>query len=212
MRPLATVAAALLASARPAAQEVPQFAEQERRTDMAVPRGAAGDFFWDWGGWLRSDPFWVDDKPFTDQRSYRFHDLRRWGVVEMGGAWRACGRLYNHWIEYNEGDGFGDDSVWRRVRPDVAFVEGTFSGLGLNGIDATVRAGRPFLTVGRGTLFMDNADGLKLELACRDELSFNAFFARSVRRTRDIDPTVPDPKESRRLFDRPWPPRSWPSS
>jgi hypothetical protein len=195
--PLSVLLVGLAALPAPA-QEVPEFVEQERRAEMGPPAALADGFFWDWGGWLRADAFWADDRPFRDQRAFRFYDLRLWGLMEFEGRWRIYGRMFNHWIDYDPGDGPGTDSIWRRVRPDVLYAEGRFSIGEDPGAELTVRAGRQFLSLGRGTLFFNNADGLKLELGVGD-WDFNFFAARSIRHFRDLDPTRPD-KDSNRMF------------
>lgn len=189
-------AAAIPASAQ---QEIPEFVEQERRAEMGPDAKLADDFFWDMGGWLRLDAFFVDDKPFKDQRAFRFYDLRLWGLLEFEGMFRIYARMFNHWIEFNDSDGFGDDDVWRRVRPDVFWAEGRFNDVLFPGMALNLRIGRQFMSVGRGTLFFDNADGLKMEIDS-DYVDFDFFAARSIRHTADIDQTRPDPGESRRMF------------
>lgn len=203
MRTLSLAAAAALtalAAAIPAsAQEIPEFVEQERRAEMGPAGKMADEFFWDWGGWLRTDGFWVDDKPFNHQRSFRFFDLRLWALMEVNAQWRFYGRMYNHWIQYNEGDGFGDDDVWRRVRPDVFYAEGRFEDVLIPGVDLTARLGRQFHSVGRGTLFFDNADGIRFEIDT-EEVDANIFAARSIRHSQDIDQTRPEPSSTNRMY------------
>lgn len=191
------ILAAILACA--SAQDLPAFVEQERRAEMGLPAAGPGGFSWDWGGYLRADAFFIDDKPFEDNRAFRYYDLRLWALAEWDRDWRLYGRTYTQGLEYNSGDGFGDDAEWRVLRADVLWLEYSGGRIVDPAIDVTTRVGRQFFSLGRGTLFLDNADGLKLE--------FNApignlglFAAKSIPDADDIDPTRPDADESDRFY------------
>lgn len=190
-----------LASALAQVEDKP-FLEEERRRRMDERARAEEErrqpFLWDAGGWVHTEFVRLDDPPDRSHRTLRYYDLRLWAEAKIERRYTAFLRLQSDYADWSEGDQFEgeDDDQAHVARVDQAWVEADFSS---DEAKFTVRLGREFLSLGRGLLL----NGLHYgALADYDSGRFGvrALVAHSIPHDDDIDPSLPNADDSRRLF------------
>jgi hypothetical protein len=193
----------VLASATAAAaQDQNRLLEEERR--RAMDARSRGDdelrqpILWDAGGWLHAELVTLDDPPEKAERTLRYLDLRLWGELRIDRTYTAYLRLQTDYTDFNSGDQFEgeDDNDLRLLYVDQAWVEADWS---TADTDFIVRAGRQFISLGRGLLFNQVAYGLTGEWAS-GRWAAKVFGAHSIVHDDDIDQSLPNADDSRRAF------------
>ncbi len=203
MRRFVSAWALLLGSATAlAAQDQNKLLEEERR--RAMDERARGDderrqpVLWDAGGWLHAEFITLDDPPDETERTLRYLDLRLWGELRIDRTYTAYLRVLTDYTDFNSGDQFEgeDDNDLRLLYVDQAWVEADWS---TPDNDFVVRAGRQFLSLGRGLLFNQVAYGLVGDWAA-GRWAARLFGAHSIIHDDDIDTSLPNADDSRRAF------------
>lgn len=185
-----------------AAQDQNKLLEEERRRVMdARPRAddeLAQPVLWDVGGWLHGEFVTLDDPPEESERTLRYLDLRLWGELRIHQTYTAYVRLQTDYVDFNSGDQFegSDDNEFRFLYVDQAWVEGDWS---TRERDLVVRAGRQFISLGRGLLFNQVAYGVVGEWA-EGRWGARVFGAHTIVHDDDIDQSLPNHDDSRRAF------------
>lgn len=182
-------------------QDKPFLEEERRRVMDERPRGPEDvhqSILWDAGGWLHAEFVRLDDEPLEKHRTLRYYDLRLWGELTIERRYTAYLRLQSDHVDFSSGDQFEgeDDDRTHAARVDQAFVQADWSG---PGDEFTVRAGRQFLTVGRGLLFNAVAYGAHASYAA-GRWGVRGFLAHSLPHDDDIDRSLPNADDSRRGF------------
>jgi hypothetical protein len=185
-----------------AAQDQNKLLEEERRRVMdARPRGdddLAQPVLWDVGGWFHGEFVTLDDPPEEAERTLRYLDLRLWGELRIHQTYTAYLRLQTDYVDFNSGDQFegSDDDEFRFLYVDQAWVEGDWS---TRERDLVLRAGRQFISLGRGLLFNQVAYGAVGEWA-EGRWGARVFGAHTIVHDDDIDQSLPNHDDSRRAF------------
>jgi alginate export protein len=201
---LATVVALLVITPTAFAQADQQkkFLEEERRREMDERARANADlkqdFLWDAGGWLHGEFVRLDDKPDRDHRTFRYADLRLWGEAVFYQRYTAYLRLQTDYTDFNRGDQFAGkhDNVFRSPHVDQAYLAADFSD---EETELSVRGGRQFESLGRGLLL----NGVYYALHgswSSGRFSARALLAHTPIHDDDIDPSLPNFRDSRRGF------------
>jgi hypothetical protein len=188
-------------SAAAQVQDKPFLEEERRRVMDERPRGPEDVhqlILWEIGGWLHAEFVRLDDEPFEKHRTLRYYDLRLWGELTIERRYTAYLRLQSDHVDFSSGDQFEgeDDDRTHALRVDQAFVQADWGG---DGEDFVVRAGRQFLTVGRGLLFNAVAYGAHASYAA-GRWGVRGFLAHSLPHDDDIDRSLPNADDSRRGF------------
>ena len=192
----------LFGAASAHAQDQNKLLEEERRREMDARRladdGLHQPLLWDAGGWLHAEFVTLDDPPEKEERTLRYLDLRLWGELRLNRTYTAYLRLQTDYVDFNSGDQFegGDDNEFRFLYVDQAWVEADWS---TPDTDLVVRAGRQFISLGRGLLFNQVAYGLVGEWAA-GPWGVKAFGAHTIIHDDDIDQSLPNHDDSRRAF------------
>ncbi len=196
------VSLVLAAASAVSAQDQNKLLEEERRKAMdARPRGDE-DFrqplLWDAGGWVHAELITLDDPPEKEERTLRYLDLRLWGELRLDRTYTAYLRVQTDYTDYNSGDQFegDDDDTFRFLYVDQAWVEADWS---TSDVDFVVRAGRQFVSLGRGLLFNQVAYAGVVDWA-QGAWSARLFGAHSIIHDDDIDQSLPNADDSRRFF------------
>ena len=178
------------------------FLEEEWRREMDLRITGGEDIeeemFLDGGGWFHFNLVSLDDHPIRKNRTLRYNDLRLWAQARINENVTAYVRLRTTYADFNSGDQIeGDkDDTYRLLAIDQAYVEEDYS---TETEDFTIRLGRQFFTLGRGLLFNGVAQGGMASLIS-GPFSARAFAAHSVISDDDIDRSLPNADDSRRLF------------
>ena len=188
-------------SAAAQVQDKPFLEEERRRVMDDRPRGPEDvhqSILWEIGGWLHAEFVRLDDEPFEKHRTLRYYDLRLWGELTIERRYTAYLRLQSDHVDFSSGDQFEgeDDDRTHAARVDQAFVQADWGG---DGEEFVVRAGRQFLTVGRGLLFNAVAYGAHASWAA-GRWGVRGFLAHSLPHDDDIDRSLPNADDSRRGF------------
>jgi hypothetical protein len=184
------------------AQDQNKLLEEERRRAMdARPRGdddLGQRLLWDAGGWLHAEVITLDDPPDEEERTLRYLDLRLWGELRLDRTYTAYLRLQTDYVDFNSGDQFegDDDNEFRFLYVDQAWAEADWS---TEDTDFVVRAGRQFISLGRGLLFNQVAYGVVAEWA-KGRWGLKAFGAHSIIHDDDLDQSLPNHDDSRRAY------------
>jgi hypothetical protein len=192
----------LAAASAASAQDQNKLLEDARRRVMdARPRGeddVRQSVLWDAGGWLHAEFITLDDPPDETERTLRYLDLRLWGELRIDRTYTAYLRVLTDYTDFNSGDQFegSDDDSFRFLYVDQAWVEADWS---TSDVDFVVRAGRQFISLGRGLLFNQVAYGATADWAA-GRWAARAFGAHSIIHDDDIDQSLPNADDSRRLF------------
>ena len=195
---------ALLAAAASAVAQVEDkpFLEEERRRRMEDRARSEEEhrqpFLWDAGGWVHAEFVRLDDPPDRSHRTLRYYDLRLWAEVRFERRYRAFLRLQSDYADWNTGDQFEgeDDDQVHVARVDQAWLEGDFSS---DESKFIIRVGREFLTLGRGLLLNGVHYGLMADYDS-GRFGLRGLVAHSIPHDDDIDQSLPNSDDSRRLF------------
>ncbi|MBI4230415.1 MAG: hypothetical protein HY608_06230 [Planctomycetes bacterium] len=162
-----------------AAAEPTPFEEEERRRELeeeAQRRLLAGNRWFhfrdlDWGGWLRSGVFWIEDRPDTstvasNDIGLRDADLRFWVHWKAADTHEFFVRSKMRYFDYSPGDEPGRiEEDWETLEVDQGYYAWTGRWTGRDGIwkpvEARVQAGRQFLQVGNGIAYNQVNDGVQ---------------------------------------------------
>lgn len=192
----------LAAAGSAAAQDQNKLLEEERRREMDARLRDRSDLgqplLWDAGGWLHAEVITLDDPPEEAERTLRYLDLRLWGELRLDRTYTAYLRVQTDYVDFNSGDQFegSDDDEARFLYVDQAWVEADWS---KHDYDLVVRAGRQFISLGRGLLFNQVAYGVVGEWAS-GRWGLKGFGAHSIIHDDDIDQSLPNNDDSRRAY------------
>ena len=180
--------------------------------DQQVPTDKRALF--DWGGWLRSSYYAVDENVARglDHRDDGFHALRRqqlrlWGYFSIDQVHQFYARLKLDYLDWNHGTSFDhNDSDWEGANLERGWYDFRLSraqwayGQTPDEMDVALRIGRQYVELGTGLALSLPLDAVVAH-SYYQNWQLTVLGAQSVPSTYNVDRSVPgNSKESRRYW------------
>ena len=164
----------------------------------------------DWGGWVRSSYWGVDDNVdrnfdgFDDgEHMLRRQELRLWGNLNIDRVHRFYARMRLDYLDWNSGTSYnGNDSDLDGPRLDRGWYDFRLSRdrgdicTEPNNVDLGVRVGRQYVIFGTGLVLSVPLDAVVADVYY-DGWRLTGLAARSISSTNDFDRTACDDEEDR---------------
>lgn len=178
--------------------------EQAAAGFLELPEAPRQRFVFDYGGFV--DFNYTNFRALRRRREVGYQDLRFWMSAELDNVQSVYARLRTMNVNWGSGDSFdGNDDDFVEPEVDILFynldVTGalrTYYGVDLP-MDLTMRAGRQFITLGRGWLYFQRNDAILLD-GRLGEFEVEAFAAKSLLHDDNFDVTAPRFDDSERYF------------
>lgn len=162
------------------AAEPSPFEEEERRRELEAERTRLAGDRWahlrdiDWGGWVRTGVFWIEDRPVTSTSpandiGLRDADIRMWMHWKRAERHEFFVRTKMRYFDYSPGDEPGRiEDDWETLDLDQGYYSWTGTWNENAGtwrpVGARIQVGRQFLQVGSGIVYNQVNDGAQASL------------------------------------------------
>jgi hypothetical protein len=169
----------------------------------------------EWGGWLRSS-YWMLDENVdrmqggevdNDSHGLRLQQLRLWGHANIDQVHQVYARMRFDYLDWNHGSSFGhNDSDWEGPDLERGWYDFRLSrgraayGWDDSDFDLSVRLGRQYVELGTGLALSMPLDAVVVD-SYYDGWQLTGLGAESIPGTHNIDRSIPgDSEESRRFW------------
>ena len=176
---------------------------QELKSTEAVEERA--EYKFTYGGWITSlfrEYKNLDNDDAEDDwvKNSWLNEIRLWAKLVSPHQDMLYVRMRNSYTTRSTGQGYngvGDDNDGPHLDMGYLLLTRKFS----DALDASVKVGRQYLKSGRGIVYSDTHDAVKINATIKDSYSLQVFAARTPPHEENIDYSVPGyQKGSKRFF------------